>query len=128
MTHAVGPVSAHLDEAAEEQPALAHSGRLHKVELPKLKVLSMDFLCGWVWKCTLRLRSRKHGRNLQYEFELLQASHRPDDCGLRCADTVHVIQSYSTCMQICTSAIQPKNNEKGRSVGLILYFALGIQE
>ena len=65
MTHAVGPVSAHLDEAAEEQPALAHSGRLHKVELRKLKVLSMDFLCGWVWNCTLRLRSRKHGRNLQ---------------------------------------------------------------
>ncbi len=57
MTNAVGPVSAHLDEAAEEQPALAHSGRLHKVELPKLKVLNMDSLCSWVWKRSPRLNS-----------------------------------------------------------------------
>ncbi len=75
MTNAVGPVSAHLDEAAEEQPTLAHSGRLHKVEIPKLKVLGMDSLCSWVWKRTPRLSSREYGRNLQHKLVWLQASH-----------------------------------------------------
>ena len=69
-------MSAHLDEAAEEQPALAHSGRLHKVELPEFEVLGMDIVCGWVWKPTLRLSSHEHGRNLHPKDVWLQASHR----------------------------------------------------
>ena len=34
----------HLDEAAEEQPALTHPGGLDKVELVELKVFSVHLL------------------------------------------------------------------------------------
>lgn len=54
--------SAHLEEAGEQKPALAHSRRFHKVEVTELKLLGMECTSVWLGQLAVLLSSR---RNLQ---------------------------------------------------------------
>lgn len=58
--------TAHLEEeAAEQQPALAHPGGLHKIELTEFEVLSMGSETARIGQVTVLLSSCENSGNLQ---------------------------------------------------------------
>lgn len=59
----------YLDEAAEKEPALAHSGRLDKIELSELKVLDVHLLAAEIVECAVLLRCCEEGWNLHFQLK-----------------------------------------------------------
>lgn len=57
--------TAHLEEeAVEQQPALAHSGGLHKVELTELEILNVSSVTVWLGQAAVLLGSCEYSRDL----------------------------------------------------------------